>query len=251
MAPPFETVRERLLRAGFAPRRAKRYVTELREHLSDLTERERARGLGTEQAARRARELLGSDTLLAQAMIERGAPCALAVRAPWVVFAVWPVLFMLIALRADTALMIHVLWPVRGLAPSAMPEGYRILIGSMSFISNDLLGALVAAGCVAVALRQRLASSWLWVGMGLIAMFSAMLGFHMHVLPPQEGEPGGALYSAAAIVYVNGRISLAATLATAVLHAAMLFVVSAALYLLLRKRYGPSPLPTGHSAQFR
>lgn len=40
---PFEAVRERLLRAGVTPRYANRYVTELREHLADLTERERAR----------------------------------------------------------------------------------------------------------------------------------------------------------------------------------------------------------------
>jgi hypothetical protein len=42
MSLPFETVREQLLRARVTPRYANRYVTELREHLADLIERERA-----------------------------------------------------------------------------------------------------------------------------------------------------------------------------------------------------------------
>jgi hypothetical protein len=39
MHQPFESVRELLLRAGIAPRHARRYVTELREHLADLATR--------------------------------------------------------------------------------------------------------------------------------------------------------------------------------------------------------------------
>lgn len=242
MPQPFEAVRERLLRAGIPPRCARRYVTELREHLEDLTERERAAGREAGQAAERARTLLGSDALLAQAMMDHGAPRALAARAPCAVFAVLPVVLLVAALKAATALMIHALWPVRGLAPSAMPETYRAFIASMSFIMNDLWGLLLAAGCVAVAVRQRLTSSWMWVGIGLIAMFSAMLGFHVNVLPPHDGQPGSVIYSAAAIVYVHGRASLTASLAAAALHAALLFGLTAAAYLALQL-YHRSPRP--------
>src|SRR5690349_17785120 len=88
MQRPFESVREQLLRAGFAPRQARRYVTELQEHLADLTSQQRESGLDAEAAAERARRLLGSDAQLARAMIERGGPRSLAARAPWSVFAV-------------------------------------------------------------------------------------------------------------------------------------------------------------------
>ena len=89
MSLPLENVRDRLLRAGVAPRFAGRYVIELREHLADLTERERKAGLDAAAASERARELLGTDTQLTQAMIET-APRTLAARAPWAVFGLLP-----------------------------------------------------------------------------------------------------------------------------------------------------------------
>ena len=67
--PSFENVREQLLLAGIAPRHARRYVTELREHLADLVAQERATGLEVAPAEERARSLLGSDAQLAEAMI--------------------------------------------------------------------------------------------------------------------------------------------------------------------------------------
>ena len=98
---------------------------------------------------------------------------------------------------------------------------------------------LLAAGCIAVAVRQRLASGWIWVGLGLIALLTGILGFHMHVVPPQGGHRGGAIYSLTGLVYLDGRPSLAATLGTWALHAAVLFAIAAAAYQALRVRLLP------------
>lgn len=240
MAQPFEAIREELLRAGIAPGYARRCVTELREHLSDLTEHERSCGLDEKEAAERAAARLGSAEQLVQAIIEKGAPRSLTARTPCAVFAALPIVLLLGALLANTALMMHLLWPVRELPPSAMPAGYRELVALMSFVANDLVGAILIAGCIGAAVRQRLQSSWPWIGIALIALFNALLGFHVHIIPPEDAHGGGAMYSVAAVIYSHGRISLAATLAGAALHATVLFTISAAVYLTLRMRRTPA-----------
>jgi hypothetical protein len=92
---PFEGVRERLLRAGAAPRSAQRYVTELREHLADLTEQERSAGMDLDEAAARARLLLGGEEYLAQSMLDKGIPRSLPVKAPFAVLVASPVVLLL------------------------------------------------------------------------------------------------------------------------------------------------------------
>lgn len=98
MSLPFETLREHLLRAGVTPRYVNRYVTELREHLADLIERERTSGLGIEQATEHALALIGREADLAKAAIERGAPLSVAARAPWAMYVILPVALWLVVL---------------------------------------------------------------------------------------------------------------------------------------------------------
>lgn len=216
------------------PRYTSRYITELREHLADLIERERASGLAAEQASERALVLMGTDTDLARATIERGAPRSLAARAPWATFVILPIVLWVAVLVADIASMIHLLWPVRGLALSDMPETYRALIALDGFITRYLVGLLLAAGCVAVAVRQRLTSGWFWVGLSLIALLTGIVGLHVHVIPPAGGHKGGTIYSVVALVYWHGRVSLAATLGAWALHAAVLFGLVGSAYRALR-----------------
>ena len=77
MSKPFENVREQLLEAGIAAGHVNRYIIELREHLADLTSRERANGADPKDAASKARTLMGSDAQLVQAMLDRSPPRAL------------------------------------------------------------------------------------------------------------------------------------------------------------------------------
>ncbi|MGH8258351.1 MAG: hypothetical protein ACREUG_01520 [Steroidobacteraceae bacterium] len=239
---PFESLREQLLRAGVTPHYASRYAAELREHLADLIEQERASGLDVEQATERARALVGSEADLARATIEKGALRSVTVRAPWAMFVLLPVVLWMAVLSADVISMMHLLWPVRGFTPSEMPESYRALIALGGFIARYLVGVLLAAGCIAVALRQRLASGWIWVGLGLIALLTGIIGFYVHVIPPRAGDRGSAVYSLAALIYRHGRVNLAATLDAWALHAAALFAMAAAGYHILRVRLMPDSL---------
>ena len=71
MSAPFETLEDRLLRGGVAPRHVKRYLRELDEHLSDITEARAAAGHDAPVAAASARAALGPDEELADAMLNR------------------------------------------------------------------------------------------------------------------------------------------------------------------------------------
>lgn len=234
---PFDNVREQMLRAGIAPRQARRYVAELRDHLSDLVAQQRAAGLDARQAEARARELLGSDEQLAQAMIGR-TPRSFAARAPGVVFALFPMALMVMVVLITGFLAFKLLWPVRGMALPDMPAGYGYFIAAVGFFTSYALGPLVAAGCIAMALRQRLSSRWVWVGLALIALLSGPLGFHTHFVPAEAGGGGSTLYSMARIAYQHGSPDLVATMTFALPRSVVMFLALAVLYRGLQKRLG-------------
>lgn len=234
MSRPLEDVREQLLRAGISPRYANRYVRELREHLADLTDQGLASGLDSEKAGERALAVLGHDASLTQAVIDKGAPRSLAARVPWVVLVALPMMLLIAVIVANAFWTMHLLRPVHGVWSAQVLEDHRGLLSIVSFIVSYLIAALLAVGCLAVALRQRLASGWLWVGLLLISAFSGFFGFHEHVIAAEGGGQGVTMYSVAAIVYLHGHVSLAATLGVALLHAGVLFAMAAAAYRALR-----------------
>lgn len=235
MSLPLENVRQQLLRAGIPPRCARRYVTELREHLADLTERERKAGLNATAASERARELLGTDAQLTQAMIET-APRTLAARAPWAVFVLLPLVGLLAVIAAMVEFMFQLLNPVYSAWPGGVPTTYVGIIAGASFVTTYLLGPAMAGACIFVALRQRLSSPWVCIGLVLIALASSLFGFHMHVFPPLGADPGGPKFSVVPAVYVDGHLSAAATLSLVAMHATVLFAVAAFTLHLLRTR---------------
>jgi hypothetical protein len=71
MAMWLHELRERLLRAGVAPRHVRRYLTELREHWADLTAEEERAGRNPAEAATLALTRLGRVDELARTMIEQ------------------------------------------------------------------------------------------------------------------------------------------------------------------------------------
>ena len=90
-----EALRERLLKGGVAPRRVKRYLGELDDHLAELIARELAAGYAPDEAKIRARALLGSDDQLAESWLADPRLKSLTARAPWAVLPVFLVLAVL------------------------------------------------------------------------------------------------------------------------------------------------------------
>lgn len=187
----FEAVAEILLKGGIAPRHVRRYVRELDDHLDDLVHHQRESGHAEEDAASRARALLGSDAELSAAMLSQPGLRSWPARLPWLFFIVLPPLAVL-------ALFFAAILPLVGLAHFghmttgqgiAAPEWFRLLARSMAFVGNLLLAPALSILLVAVALRQRLPMRWPLLAVSLIAV----MGMRYDVSFPPSGNHGGQL----------------------------------------------------------
>src|SRR5487761_956450 len=94
MAKPLNELRERLLRAGVAPRHVRRYLAELADHLADLRAEEERAGRSRADAESAALIRLGGMDDLAKAMIEQRQVQSWCVRAPWAMFGLAPLFFL-------------------------------------------------------------------------------------------------------------------------------------------------------------
>jgi hypothetical protein len=215
---PFENVREKLLRAGIAPRHARRYITELREHLSDLTAQERAAGHDAREADKLARAKLGTDTELAEALIAKPEFRSIATRAPWAVFGIVPPMLVFGFVTLSAIVQMNMLFPYMGPLGNinAMPTWMPSVTATIMFVSNYLVGPLAALAIVLIAVRQRMTSAWPWISLVLIALFSGFFGLH-----GGNGEPFKAAHMSLA------DIALRAT--------TLLIIASAAYYTLLNR----------------
>lgn len=191
MAKPFSQLRERLLRAGVAPRHVRRYLNELSDHLTDLRAEEERAGRSKAEAESAALARLGGMDSLARAMIEQRQFQSWSARAPWAIFGFGP----LCILAAAWFVALFILWsgwqiflpgtktPFVGLldrwAMLYFGVGRLLYFGAPIFI-GWLMG-LVAA-------RQRLNALWPTVGVGLIALIAGVA--QVHANRPLSGGVG-------------------------------------------------------------
>jgi hypothetical protein len=238
---PLEDVHERLLHAGITPRHARRYVMELRDHLADLVSRERAAGLDPYEAEAKARTLLGTEAQLVQAMIDGGAPRSFAARAPWAVFGVLPLATFIVTAVLLSRWSMHFFLPYSALPGADIPQSVRAIGMALSFIHSYAIGPALTAACVFIALRQRLSSVWLWVGLGLIALACGPFGINIQFLPLEGGLHGGIRGSLAQMVFDEGQVDSAATFAKMAARTTVLFALPALTYALLRRRDETAP----------
>ena len=175
MPKPFYELRERLLRAGVAPRHVRRYLAELTDHLADLRAQEECAGRSLADAESAALIRLGGMDDLAKAMIDQRKFQSWCARAPWAMFGMAPVLF----LAAAWFVALFILWSGWNIfmPGAATPFGtghYPIFdLANIYFqIGRSIyLGApiLVGWGIGVVAIRQRLKPIWPLMGLALVA----------------------------------------------------------------------------------
>ena len=176
MVTPFHELREKLLRAGIAPRHVRRYLAELRAHWSDLTEEEERSGRSRDDAETTALARLGTLNELARAMVEQPRLRSWSARAPWLTFGLAPLLCLAIAYL----ILCCYLWLGWQLfMPAAdTPFGMRNN-GSIYSFSNLYFQAgkylyicapILVGWCTALlSARQRMKDAWLALAVALTA----------------------------------------------------------------------------------
>jgi hypothetical protein len=191
MAKPFNELRERLLRAGVAPRHVRRYLRELSDHLADLTAEEVSAGRNGADAESAALARLGGMDELAKAMIGQQNYQSWSVRAPWATFGIAP----LLVLAGAYYLALFILWSgwkmflpdaitpfgVRTGGPTYAIENIYFQTGRMIYFGAPLF---VGWALVIVAARQRLKAIWPFGGLALVAFIGCTVRVHATRLVP-------------------------------------------------------------------
>ena len=177
-AQPFHELRERLLRAGVAPRHVRRCLTELSDHFADLTAEEQRAGRTPADAQSAALIRLGRIDDLANAMINQRKFQSWCTRAPWAMFAIAP-LFLLAGAYLVACIILWSGWkiflpgsdtpfvgPIYGMAIFYFGVGRWLYFGAP---------VLVGWGIGLIAARQRFNPLWPTIGLILISLLGAPL----------------------------------------------------------------------------
>ena len=179
MAKLFHELRERLLRAGVAPRHVRRYVGELQEHFADLIAEEERAGRNRAEAQSAALARIGSVDELAKAMIKQRQFQSWSARAPWVVFGLgWLPVMSAAYLVAGVYLWCGWKMFIPGAdTPFGQNPGNIYGLSNIYFQAGkfyyELLPILVAWSAVVIAIRQRTRLLWPAIASALIAWMGA------------------------------------------------------------------------------
>jgi len=173
-------LRERLLRAGVAPRHARRYLTELAEHLADLTVEEERSGRSRAEAESAALTRLGGMEDLAKAMTEQRHFQSWCSRLPGATFVLAPIFLLAVAYLVAC----FILWSGWKLflpdtsTPFVPIDGFAIFyfgFGRLLYYSAPIL---IGWGIGLITYRQRLKRVWPAVGWFLLALIGGIADVH-------------------------------------------------------------------------
>ena len=177
-------MRLELLRAGVAPRRAARMVRELADHEADLQDAALRAGHAPREAAEFARRTLGTDDVIRDAVLERPELRSSAVRRPWLVYGLVPILVLSGSVLAVLLITVSAAGSV-----VELPAAARVLIGSLHGLVNFGLPVLLAAALLFSAARRRASVAWPLTGALLVIVVGAALKIAV-VWPASAGEDG-------------------------------------------------------------
>lgn len=159
-----DALHDRLLSGGVKPAIAKRYVAELADHLEDLSEH-----LPRDVALRH----LGSADALASAMLAQPGVRSWTARAPWATLTLGPVVALLLGCLLPVMLLFLGVRAFsadldygRDAYPGTWPQ---TALDALRFFNEHLMPLLAGWTAVALSLRQRAGTGWLFAGAALTA----------------------------------------------------------------------------------
>jgi hypothetical protein len=219
VAKSFNELRERLLRAGVAPRHVRRYLAELADHLADLRAEQEQAGLDRADAEAAALMRLGGADALAEAMIEQRQLQSWCSRAPWAVFSLGPLIVLAVAYLV-AGLILWSGWKIflpESETPFVPTEGLSVLYFGVGKLDYFFAPVLVGWGIGLFAARQRSMPIWPIVGLILNALIASAVQFHV-VRPHIPGA--------------DGRVSVGFAFASGLGHAFGILMLTVAPYFL-------------------
>ncbi len=229
MSQRFESLRERLLRAGVAPRHVRRYLRELRDHHDDLVHTELTKNAELVAAREAAWARLGTEESLAQGMLERPELRSMAARFPALVFGAGPVFSWLgvpIATAALVSLLPEAIRHVK--VNAAIIDAYHVLC----FVHTRLLPVLLGALVLELAARRRLGARWPLMGSAAVHVLAG--SFTVYSFPGQLGVSSALLPWLLPFTHALGPRDLTA-LGEGLLRAAVMLAASVFIQRLVRR----------------
>ena len=182
--PGFDHLRERLLRAGVAPRHVRRYVGELRDHFDDLVREETAKGAAHNAAEMKASERLGGEAELADVMLTRQGVRSIAARYPWAVFGLGPVALVLavlvgaVLIEAGVLNLITALIGRPKLIGHVPPEWVVSTVNAWNWLATTAAPLVIAAVLCVMGLRQRTKPAWIFTGIAIACVLGGFQEMH-------------------------------------------------------------------------
>jgi hypothetical protein len=168
----FDILRERLLRAGVAPRHVRRYLRELQEHHDDLLRAELSSGASPQAAHDAAWARLGTDEGLVQSMLQRPELRSRAARFPALAFGAVPVLGWI---GAPIALHLFLSLLPEGSRQTKVDDGFIAVYHAATFAYTRLLPVVLGVILLHLAANRRLRLLWPVVGAGAIDVLAGTL----------------------------------------------------------------------------
>lgn len=212
MAKSLNDLRERLLRAGVAPRHVRRYLTELADHLADLRADEERAGLGRADAEAAALMRLGEVDTLTKAMIEQRQLQSWCARAPWAVFSLGTLMVLAVAYLV-AGLILWTGWKIflpGSETPFVPIQGLSVLYFGVGKLDYFFAPVLIGWGIGLFAARQRSTPIWPVVGLILDALIASAVRFHAvrpHV-PSADGHVSVGFNFASGLEHTYGILLL-------------------------------------------
>ena len=175
----FDELKERLLRAGIAPRHVRRYIRELRDHFDDLVREEMDTGATRRAAEAAARARIGSDDELSGVMLTRPELRSMTARFPWATFGFGPVLMLTILIVAAVLLeggflyshRAFVSW--RGEVPVTPPGWVQVSMATWNWLIMYAAPLMLAILLCLLGIRQRSPRHWIMLAVGVVCILGA------------------------------------------------------------------------------
>ena len=166
----FESLGERLLRSGIAPRHVRRYLRELRDHYDDAVQGELRKGADRAAAEESASKRLGETDHLVESALARPELLSWSRRWPWAVYIVAPLLLFPAAFVATILVMV-------GLTPATelpYPVPLLEILKAIRLLNLYVLPVIAASGFALLARRRGVSRGWAWASITLITFVGAL-----------------------------------------------------------------------------